>query len=228
MMKAKTLTLATSIAGALMLSSCSDEGTSNAAVPATMQIPPTDASAGVAPDSGTDAGARDLIARIPSNARGCKVLSKQEIQMYLVQNIDVIVDQAQGDPSSSGEGYYCSLRGAANINEATKQGLISMNLSVRFFRIGSPQMPDEAGLRDRWSLLQDMSGAKKKINVPGVDKALYDGSRQIGAPSVNLLVQYKNIIVWIDWSDNDPKIDQEHVTKEAADIVRRVLSRIAA
>ena len=156
------------------------------------------------------------------------VLSRQQILLYLVKNIRVVVDQAQGSPSGSSEGYYSSLSGAANIDEATQQGLISRNLSVRFFRIGSPQMPDESGLRSRRSLLQDMSGAKKRINVPSVDKARYDGHRQASTPSVNLLVRHENIIVWVDWSDNDAKIDQKHVTKQAVDIVRRVLGRITA
>lgn len=228
MNRINVLAVAVSVAGALVMSSCSgegeylpDKGWASRSPTATTQSLPIASPAATAP-------APDLIAEIPSNARGCKALARREIKRFLVKNIDVTMDQAQGSPDGPSEGYYCGLRGLANINEETRHGLISRDLNVRFFRIGSPQAPDEAGIRSRWTLLLDMSGAEKKIDVPRVDEAVYDTHPDANIPSVDLLVRHKNVIVWVGWNDNDPKVDQQHVTKEAVDIAVLVLHRIAA
>lgn len=77
-------------------------------------------------------------------------------------------------------------------------------------------------------MLLAMSGAEKTIDVPRADEAVYDTHPDPDIPSVDLLVRHKNVIVWIGWTDHDPKIDQTHVTKEAVDIALRVLHRITA
>lgn len=71
-----------------------------------------------------------------------------------------------------------------------------------------------------------MSGALKTIDVPRADEAVYDTHPNADVQSVDLLVRHKNVIIWIDWTDQDPEIDQKHVTKEAVDIAVLVLHRI--
>lgn len=105
----KKFVVAASIAGVLVMSSCSGEGALSGehlpngrwprvSTPGTTQGLPSVSPAVTAPAS-------DLIARIPSNARGCKVLTRPHVKAYLVKNIDVTMDQAQGSPDGPSEGY---------------------------------------------------------------------------------------------------------------------------